>query len=174
MFQSLIDTRPAFSGSQARDVLASRPQTFSGGYGSGGSSRAAASRAAADMGRNKAASTMDEYRRQYQQNTEKARSEDLLYQQAAEQARTGLDLTRRATIRQQDLAMRSGNAYLQQYKDQARQDANQGVLQSITGAIFGQNNLMRVAPMIGEAYAGGARPFGGMGGGGLMSSLLGR
>lgn len=174
MFQSLIDTRPAFSGSQARDVANARPQTFSGGYGSGGSSRAAASRAATDMGRNKAASTMDEYRRQWQQNTEKARSEDLLYQQAAEQARTGLDLDRRTTIRQQDLALRQGNASFQQYRDQARQNASQGVLQSGLGAIFGQNNLMRAAPLIGEAYAGGARPFGGMGGGGLMSSLLGR
>lgn len=173
MFESLIDTRPAFSGSQARNLVASRPQTYSMGYGAAGNSRAAASRAAADMGRNKAASTLDEYRRQWQRQTEKARSEDLLYQQAASQAVTGLDLDRRQTLRQQEQARRQGESSIKQYKDQARQQANQGVLQGIVGTIFGENNLMRAAPMIGEAWAGGARPFAGFGGG-LMSSLLGR
>lgn len=177
MFESLIDTKQPFTGSQARKVVMGRPQTYMGGDGAAGNSRAAFSRAAADMGRNKAASTLDEYRRKFQATTEQARSEDLLFQQAYGNAAQKMDLERQEASRQQDQAKRQGEAALKHYKSQARQQADQSVLGSVVGAIFGQGNLMRAAPLVGEAWAGGARPFGGFGGstgGGLMSSLLGR
>jgi hypothetical protein len=174
MFESLIETKSPFTGSQARKVVMGRPQTYSAGFGAGEKSRAAYSRAAADMGRNKAASTLDDYRRKFQAQTEQARSEDLLYQQAYANAGRKLELDRIESQRQQDQARRQGEASIKQYKTLARQQADQGVLGNIVGAIFGQGNLMRAAPLVGEAWAGGARPFGGFGGGGLMSSLLGR
>jgi len=177
MFESLIDTKSPFSGSQARKVVMGRPQTYMGGDGAGGNSRAAFSRAAADMGRNNTASTLDEYRRKFQAQTEKARSEDLLFQQAYGNAANKLDLNRQEASRQQDQAMRQGEAALHNYKMQARQQAGQNTFGSVIGAIFGQNTLTHAAPLVGQAWAGGARPFGGFGGsggGGLMSSLLGR
>lgn len=174
MFESLIEAKDPFTGSQARKLVMGRPQSFSAGYDAGGNSRAAYSRAAADMGRNKAAGTLDEYRRKFRTQAEQARSEDLLYQRAYGNARDALEMDALQTRRQQDQALRQGKAAIKQYKSQARQQAQQSVLGNIVGAIFGTNNLMRAAPLIGEAYAGGARPFAGIGGGGLMSSLLGR
>jgi hypothetical protein len=175
MFESLIETKSPFTGSQARKVVMGRPQTYMGGDGAAGNSRAAFSRATADMGRNKAASTLDQYRRKFQSQTEQARSEDLLYQQAYGNAAKKMELDRVEAGRQQAQAMRQGTAALDNYRSQARQQAGQNVLGSVVGAIFGQGNLMRAAPLFGEALAGGARPFGGFGGGsGLMSSLLGR
>lgn len=184
MFQSLITTAEPLSGSQKRAV-ATHPQAFRGAAGAGDQTRDAYSRAMADMSRNSMATTMDQYRQQYQQRAERARSEDILAQRGIRQGQYELDKNRTQLTRQQDTALGQGRQQVQQFRDLARKQAEQQLLNDVIGAVFGTNNAMHAAPMVGSALAGGARPFasvpssmgwggyGSAGGGGLLSLLMG-
>jgi len=184
MFQSLISTADPLTGSQKRAV-ALHPQAFRGAAGAGDQTRDAYSRAMADMSRNNVATTMDQYRQQYQQRAEQARSGDLVTQRGIKQGQYELNKNRTQLTRQQDLALSQGRQQVQQYRDLARKQSEQQLVNDVIGAVFGTNNAMHAAPMVGTAMAGGARPFGGMtsglgwggygssGRGGILSLLMG-
>lgn len=184
MFQSLISTTDPLTGSQKRAV-SQPPQAFRGIAGAGDMSRDAYARAMADMGRNSMATTMDQYRQQYQQRAEQARSGDLLAQRGVQQGQYELGKSRTQLTRQQDLGLSQGRQQVQQYRDLARKQSEQQLVNDVIGAVFGSNNAMHAAPMIGSALAGGARPlaglssglnwgtYGGAGRGGLLSLLMG-
>ena len=182
MFQSLISTADPFSGSQKR-ATSMHPQAFRGMANAGEQSRDAYARAMSDMSRNSLAGGMDQYRQQYQQRSEKARSGDLLTQQGISQGRYELDRNRSQLTRQQDTRLREGQQEIQQYRDLARKRAEQQLTNDVLGAVFGSNNAVNAAPMVGNALAGGARPFAGLtsswggygnaGRGGLLSMLMG-
>jgi hypothetical protein len=179
MFQSLISTADPLSGSQKRAAFM-HPQAFRGMAHAGDQSRDAYSRAMADMSRNALAGSMDQYRQQYQQRAEKARSGDLLAQRGVAQGKYELDRNRSQLTRQQDTRLREGRQEIQQYRDLARKRAEQQLTNDILGAVFGSNNAVNAAPLVGNALAGGARPlagvtstWGGGGRGGLLSMLMG-
>ena len=171
MFQSLISTADPFSASQKRAATAV-PQAYRGEP-----SRDAFARAMADMGRNNLATTMDEYRQQYQKRAEQARSNDLLTQRGIGQGVYELGKSSKQMVRQQDLGFGRGQQQVQQSRELARKAAEQQLVNNAIGAVFGSNNAMHAAPMIGTAMAGGARPLAGWqgfsGGGGLLSLLMG-
>jgi hypothetical protein len=179
MFQSLISTAAPFSGSQIRAVTR-HPQAFRGAADAADRSRDAYARAMADMSRNSLASGMDDYRRQYQQRAEKARSTDLLAQRGIAQGKYELDRNRTQLVRQQNTRLREGRQEIAQYRDLARKRAEQQFLNDVIGAVFGSNNAVNAAPLVGNALAGGARPFAGATGGwsgggstGLLGMLMG-
>ncbi len=178
MFQSLISTAAPYSGSQVRAVTR-HPQAFRGGSDAGDRSRDAHARAMADMSRNSLAGGMDDYRRQYQQRAEKARSTDLLTQRGIAQGQYELDRNRAQLTRQQNTRLREGRQEISQYRDLARKRAEQQFVNDVVGAIFGTNNAVNAAPLVGNALAGGARPFAGAtrglggGGSGLFGMLMG-
>jgi hypothetical protein len=179
MFQSLISTTDPLSGSQKRAAFM-HPQAFRGMAHAGDQSRDAYSRAMADMSRNALAGGMDQYRQQYQQRAEKARSGDLLAQRGVAQGRYELDRNRSQLTRQQDTRLREGRQEIQQYRDLARKRAEQQLTNDVLGAVFGSNNAVNAAPLVGNALAGGARPLAGLtstwgsaGRGGLLSMLMG-
>jgi hypothetical protein len=183
MFQSLISTADPFTGSQKR-AAALHPQAFRGAAGAGDLSRDAHARALADMSRNNLATTMDQYRQEYQRRAEQARSGDLLTQRGIGQGRYELDRNRTQLTRQQDTGLQQGRQQIQQSRDIVRKQAEQQLVNDVLGAVFGSNNAVNAAPMVGTAIAGGARPLGGMSGlgwnaygnagrGGLLSLLMG-
>jgi len=181
MFQSLISTADPLTGSQKRAVSL-HPQAFRGAAGAGDMTRDAYARAMSDMSRNTMATTMDQYRQQYQQRAEQARSTDLLTQRGINQGQYELDRNRTELTRQQDTALGQGRQQVQQARDLARKQAEQQLVNDVIGAVFGSNNAMHAAPMVGTALAGGARPMAGMsswggygsaGRGGLLSLLMG-
>ena len=163
MFQSLISTADPFSASQKRAATAV-PQAYRGEP-----SRDAFARAMADMGRNNLATTMDEYRQQYQKRAEQARSNDLVTQRGIGQGIYELGKSRKQMVRQQDLGFGRGQQQVQQSRELARKAAEQQLVNNAIGAVFGSNNAMHAAPMIGTAMAGGQ----GYSGGGLLSLLMG-
>jgi hypothetical protein len=179
MFQSLISTADPLSGSQKRSAFL-HPQAFRGMANAGDQSRDAYSRAMADMSRNTLAGGMDQYRQQYQQRAEKARSGDLLAQRGAAQGQYELDRNRTQLNRQQDTRLREGRQEIQQYRDLAKKRAEQQLVNDVLGAVFGSNNAVNAAPLVGNALAGGASPLAGLTGawgstgrGGLLSMLMG-
>lgn len=177
MFQSLISTTDPLTGSQKRAV-SQHPQAFRGSAGASDLSRDAYARAMADMSRNSMATTMDQYRQQYQQRAEQARSNDLVTQRGIAQGQYELGKNRTQLTRQQDLALGQGRQQVQQYRDLAKKQAEQQLVNDVLGAVFGSNNAMHAAPMIGSALAGGARPMAGLSGwggygGASRSGLLG-
>jgi len=171
MFQSLISTADPYSGSQKRAV-STHPQAYRGDP-----SRDAYARAMADMSRNNLATTMDQYRQQYRQRAEQARSNDILAQRGVGQGGYELDRTRTQLMRQQDMGQSQGRQQVQQARDIARRQSEQQLVNDAIGAVFGSNTAVSAAPMLGTALAGGARPFGGWqgysSGGGLLSLLMG-
>jgi|APCry1669188879_1035177.scaffolds.fasta_scaffold79554_2 hypothetical protein len=181
MLQSLISTTDPLTGSQKR-AAAAVPQAFRGSANAGDASRDAYARGLADMSRNTLSTAIDQYRQQYQQRAEQARSNDLVYQRGIGQGQYELDRNRSQMIRQQDLALSRGQQQVQQSRDLARKQSEQQLTNDVLGAVFGSNNAYHAAPLIGNALAGGARPFagisgwggyGGGGGGGLLSLLMG-
>jgi hypothetical protein len=181
MFQSLISTADPFSGSQKRAATL-HTQAFRGAEDR---SRDAYSRAMADMSRNTMATTLDQYRQQYQKRAEQARSGDLLTQRGLQQGQYELDRSRAQLTRQQDQSVSQGREQVQQFRSLARKQAEQQLVNDAIGAVFGTNNAMHTAPLIGSALAGGARPLAGLstglswggygsaGRGGLLSMLMG-
>jgi hypothetical protein len=179
MFQSLISTADPLTGSQKRAAF-QHPQAFRGAAHAGDKTRDAYSRAMADMSRNSLSGEMDQSRQQYQQRAEKARSGDLLVQRGVAQGRYELDRNRRQLTRQQDTRLREGQQEIQQYRDLARKRAEQQLVNDALGAVFGSNNAVSAAPLVGNALAGGASPMAGLtsglgtaGRGGLLSMLMG-
>lgn len=176
MFRSLISTDDPFTGSQKR-AGAMHPQAFRGGANAGDRSRDAYARAMADAGRNTASGSFDAYRQAYQKRAEKARSGDLLAQRQIGQGQYELDRNRSTLTRQQDTRLREGKQEIQQFRDLARRRAEQQLVNDVLGAVFGTNNAMNAAPLLGNALAGGARPFAGatqsFGRSGLLGMLMG-
>lgn len=168
MFRSLISTEPPFSGSDLRRV-ASHPQAYRGTD----PSRAAYARGLADQSRNALAGEMDSYRQEYQKRAERARSADLLGQRRVAQGQYELDRGKTQTLRQQDTRFGEGRREIRQYRELARRQADQQLLNDVLGAVFGSNNAVNAAPLIGNAIAGGARPLAGFSGRGLFGSLMG-
>jgi hypothetical protein len=167
MFESLISTTNPYSGSQKRAV-STHPQAFRGDP-----SRDAYARAMADMSRNTLATTMDQYRQQYRQRAEQSRANDILTQRGLGQGRYEMDRNRTQLTRQQDTARRQGRQQTQQFRDLARKQSEQQLVNDVIGAVFGTNTAVSAAPMLGTALAGGARPLAGYSSGGLMSLLMG-
>lgn len=183
MFQSLISTAEPFTASQKRAATL-HPQAFRGAANAGDLSRDSYARAMADMSRNSLATTMDQYRQEYQKRAEQARSTDLMTQRGIGQGQYELNRNRTQLTRQQDLGLSRGKQQVQQSRDIVRKQAEQQLVNDVLGAVFGSNNALNAAPMVGTALAGGARPFAGMsalgwgaygnaGRGGLLSMLMG-
>jgi hypothetical protein len=174
MFQSLISTADPFSAGQKRSA-STHQQAYRGSSGADARSRDAYARAMADTGRNSVAASMDEYRQQYQKRAERARSAALLAQRGAAQGQYELGRTRDTATRQQDTRLTEGRQEIQQFRDLSRLRARQQLMNSLVGAVFGSNNAVHLAPSLGTAIAGGARPFAGVAGGGtgLFSTLMG-
>ncbi len=107
------------------------------------------------------------------------RPTDLLTQRGIAQGQYELDRNRAQLTRQQDTRLREGRQEIAQYRDLARKRAEQQFLNDVVEAIFGSNNAVNAAPLVGNALAGGARPFAGAtrslgtGGSGLFGMLMG-
>jgi hypothetical protein len=169
MFESLIDARQPFSGSQMRSLGNQYPKAPVYGASSGDRSRSAYSGALADMGRNKGQRTMDEYRQEFMKRAEKARSGDLLQQQDARQNRYALGVKGAMARSDQDMQKYLAGKQARQYSDLSNMQIDSRAFGDVLDATVGGNVLDHFAVQSGQAIAGGARPFGG---GGLMSLLL--
>jgi hypothetical protein len=102
-----------------------------------------------------------------------------------QQGQYELDRSRAQLTRQQDQSVSQGREQVQQFRSLARKQAEQQLVNDAIGAVFGTNNAMHTAPLIGSALAGGARPLAGLstglswggygsaGRGGLLSMLMG-
>lgn len=159
MLQSLISTADPLSGSQKRDIQRF-PQAFKGYAGGGDMSRGAYSRAMADMGRNTMAGAMDKGAAEYRQKAEQARSADLMAQRQLAQGRYALGREKDQITRQQDTKYREGKREIKQYRNIARRNAEQRLINNAIGAIVGTSLTAAAGPMFAQAAAGGAGLFG--------------
>lgn len=168
VYSSSIPTSTGITGSQARQAT-SIPTVYRGGGDAASLSRDANAHAMALMGSNQQANTLDQYRQAYQVAGEQARSQDIANQRQHDLDRYGFDIGVNRAQRQQSQQHSRNLRDIQNMRRNAAKGFQSQMMSASLGAVFGSNLLGNLLVPAGQAYAGGARPFGG----GILGSLTG-
>jgi hypothetical protein len=173
--KSGISTSGPFTGSHMQQYGTAKPASRAYGTGSGDRSRGAFAQHSGMQQSNQYQQAMEDANRQFGQQAEKARSQDIFAQRADQVRRYGLDEGYKSDRRGIELQEREEGRNIRARVSEARRERDADMRNSILGTLFGGGVMSslgnaRIASQAGRPFFGNnlmGSGFGGMWGGGF-------